>query len=135
MKRSTALKYCLEITKRVHQVNGLIPTPNCQYEGMKVLQIWIFGSTAKGSKTPNDLDLLIDWELHGKCFKYPEVRKWNSLSKHIGIAVAYPSQYDANKWITKGMLKISVHDLYMEKELANVPEKRMIYPIYEMDLV
>lgn len=60
MKRETAIKYAREIARRAQSVNGLLATPGCSYEAVRIKRMWIFGSTVKGKTDPNDLDLLIE---------------------------------------------------------------------------
>ena len=36
MKRATALRYAREIARRLHEVNGLLATPVCKHEAVRV---------------------------------------------------------------------------------------------------
>ena len=60
MKRELAVRYAREIAERLHRVNGIVCTPNTQFDAIAVRRVWVFGSTAKGAMFPNDLDILID---------------------------------------------------------------------------
>ena len=133
MERSKALKYAVEIARRVHEVNGLIPTPDCGFEGMLMSNIWVFGSTAKGSEFPNDLDVLIDWKEHGRQRRCPEVSADKGWERRYGRQLPKDSRWPAMKWLTKGMRGVSRHDLKWDE--ADLDVKKLIYPVYEMDLV
>lgn len=68
LKLATALRYANEISRRVREVNGLLATPLCGHEAVRISRVWVFGSTIKGSLAPNDLDLLIDLHEVGRRF-------------------------------------------------------------------
>ena len=66
MKRETALRYAKELSEKMKECNGVIQTPGTSREAVKILKLWVFGSTVRGSQTPNNLDLLIHWEEMGE---------------------------------------------------------------------
>lgn len=49
--------------QRIKNINGIFATPHENDEYLKIKKVWLFGSLAKGSEDPNDVDIFI--ELHG----------------------------------------------------------------------
>lgn len=130
MKLETAIRYCHEIHRRLVEVKGIIPTPFAQYEGMRVKKVWVFGSTIKGSQTPNDLDILIHWEHHGKRRSWTEVGYNKAYYRAHGLRVPIDSGHEARKWLTKGMKNVSRHDTESEATIFDV--KVQIYPNFKL---
>ena len=132
MKRQTALKYLQEIARRAHSVNGLLATPLCEKEAVRVSRIWVFGSTAKGSQSPNDLDLLIDMRPVGRHRTWKQAGLDKRYLHSYGIRCAKDSNNEFMKWLTKGMRMVSRHNFYQEG--AEIDVKKLIYPRYELEL-
>lgn len=132
MKRTTALKYAQEIARRVHAVNGLLATPLCNKEAARIQRIWVFGSTAKGSQAPNDLDLLIDIREVGRHRTWRQGAINKQYLRSYSIPVARSTTEEALKWLTKNMRMVSRHTTQSER--VEIDVKKMIYPRYEMDL-
>src|ERR1700693_5057438 len=103
MKLKTALRYAHEIARRVHAVYGLLATPLCGNEAVRIRRIWVFGSTVKGSQTPNDLDILIDMEEVGRHYNAKQTRVDKAYLRSYGMRFPPRSKYAALKWLTKGM--------------------------------
>ena len=131
MKRATALRYSIEIARRVHAVNGLLGTPLCDFEFVRIKRIWIFGSTAKGSQEPNDLDVLIDFVECGRHRTWRQTKVDKRYFHNYGIKFAPDSSYECLKWLSKGMKMVSRHNL--RNEGAAIDFKKLIYPRYDMD--
>ena len=135
MKRATALRYAVEIARRVHAVNGLLATPLCDFEAQRISRIWVFGSTAKGSQNPNDLDILIEMRHCGRHRTWKQGKLDKPMYRAGGYRLAACSHQEALKWLTKGMRLVSRHTTESEglfrKNLIDV--KKMIYPRYELD--
>lgn len=131
MKRETALKYSREIARRVHSVNGVLATPLCEREAVRISRVWVFGSTAKGSQNPNDLDLLIEIKECGRRIRKGGYKVDKRYLRATGIVTGCdPIEY-ALKWISKGMKMVSRHTTRSEATKLDV--KKLIYPRYEMD--
>ncbi|WP_157657787.1 hypothetical protein [Burkholderia ubonensis] len=130
MKLETAHRYAREIHERVKRVNGLLGTPGCSSEAVRIRRIWVFGSTVKGSQAPNDLDILIDLECCGRHFmgsrNQAQVDK-DYLRRH-GIRRAVASRETCLKWLTAGMKKVSRH--CADTETVEIDVKVEIYPRY-----
>lgn len=126
MKLTTALRYAHEISNRVKSVNGLLGTPMCNREAVRISRIWVFGSTVKGSQSPNDLDILIECKAVGgfKTHSQGKLDKWRLRS--YGCKTAICAETEAFKWLTKGMKKVSRHDTKYEATELDV--KVLIYP-------
>lgn len=127
MKRATALRYCTEINKRLHEVNGNIPTPRGEFDLVHVSKVWVFGSTAKGSQTPRDLDLLIQLKEAGKRQTAEEVGFDPRYYRSYGMKVPRAARTEALMWLTKGMRGVSRHDY--ENERIEIHVKVEIYPV------
>jgi hypothetical protein len=135
MKRTTALRYAVEIARRVHTVNGLLATPLCNFEAQRISRMWVFGSTAKGSENPSDLDLLIEMRDCGRHRTWQQGKLDKRSRRQYGCMLAIDSRKETLKWLTKGMRLVSRHTTDSEglfhKNLIDV--KKMIYPRFELD--
>ena len=131
MKRSSAFRYSEEIARRVHAVNGLLATPLCGPEAVRISRVWVFGSAAKGSQSPNDLDVLIELRPCGRRRRWENGAIDRDLRRRMGIKVAQCSPPYTLKWLTKGMKMVSRHTTF--SETAELDVKKLIYPRYEMD--
>jgi hypothetical protein len=127
MKLATALRYADEIAARLRRVNGLIATPLCDWEAVRIRRAWIFGSTVKGSQTPNDLDVLLDLREVGLPRRWRNGKLDKRALRSYGYWRAINSTDEALKWISKGMKKVSRHLVETEKGLDLSPMV-MIYP-------
>ena len=127
MKRETAIRMAKTVRDRLIQANGLIGTPGCCKEAIRVKRAWVFGSTVKGSQSPNDLDLLLDVSYCGRRFRVGSGSKVDRRTKqNCGAVVAADSKIEAYKYIRGGLKKLSIHSLDYEDEYAN--PRVMIYP-------
>lgn len=129
MKRKTALKYAREIARRVHEINGLLATPLCQYEAMRISRMWVFGSTVKGKQNPNDLDLLIEMT---ECGRSRSAAQTTADKRNLrrGFRFAPSSRSYALKWLTRGMKLVSRHDSVADG--GKVGLQVLIYPRYDI---
>lgn len=131
MKLATALRYATEIARRVHSVNGVLETPTCSNHGTKFKQIWVFGSSVKGSQNPNDLDILIDHELVLPHRSIEQgARLDNEYLRRYGVRKGVNSGHDAFIWLTKGMKNVSRHSRHLEA--IEIDVKVLIYPVDEL---
>lgn len=131
MKRERAIRYAREVARRVHAINGLLATPLCLFEAVRIRRIWVFGSTAKGSESPNDLDLLIDLDPCGRRITWRQGRMDKEYYRRYGIKVPQSSEVDALKWLTKGMRQVSRHTT--KSEQIEIDVKLEIYPRWMLD--
>lgn len=127
MRKQTALRYASEIAARLRGVNGLLATPLCQKEAVRIRRAWVFGSTVKGSEAPNDLDLLLDFRPVGRYRNWRQGKLDRRHARAFGVRLAIDSEHEALKWLTKGMRKVSRHSFENEKGLDLSPLV-MIYP-------
>jgi hypothetical protein len=131
MKRQTAIKYAREVGNRLHLVNGILSTPNCDYEAYIVRRVWVFGSTAKGAAEPNDLDLLIDARSAGRRIIWKRGRKLDKGYLRSYRARDMPRSKTAFlKWLTRGMRRVSRHLAAVEEIPIDV--KLLIYPRWDL---
>ena len=130
MKRTTALRYAHEVARRVHAVNGLLATPVCDNEAVRIKRMWVFGSTVKGSQTPNDLDLLIELVRCGRRRTWRQSKADKRYLNDHGIRVAPDCRHAALVWLTRGMRMVSRH--CTDVECVPIDVKVLIYP--RMDL-
>jgi hypothetical protein len=132
MKRSTALRYCSEIHQRLIEVGGIVPTPRGEWSNVRVRNIWVFGSTAKGSIEPNDLDLLIRLEECGRRQSWQQVGFDPAYLRRTGIRVARDPRKEALMWLSRGMKNGSRHDF--ESELVEIDIKLPLWPVFDPKL-
>lgn len=132
MKRSTALRYCSEIHQRLIEVGGIVPTPRGGWSHVRVHNIWVFGSTAKGSNEPNDLDLLIRLEECGRRQSWQQVGFDPAYLRRTGIRVARDPRKEALIWLSRGMKNVSRHDF--ESELVEIDIKLPLWPVFDPKL-
>ena len=128
VKLETAQRYAREIHERVTGVNGLLGTPGCGREAVRIRRIWVFGSTVKGSQAPNDLDILIDLEACGRLFagSRNQARLDKKALSNYGIRRAVSSRDTCLQWLTAGMKKVSRH--CADTEEVEIDVKVEIYP-------
>lgn len=126
MNLLTAIAYAQRIADRVRAVNGLLATPVTDSEAIRIRRIWVFGSTVKGSQSPNDLDLLIDIERAGRRMSWRQAKYDRRFFRACGVKVAPDAEHQALAWIAKGMKKVSRHPLHMEG--IEIDVKVMVYP-------
>jgi predicted nucleotidyltransferase len=132
MKRETALRYVRQIHERLAGVGGIIPTPGCEHDAYKVNKVELFGSVAKGSLEPNDVDILIHGEVVPPRRYYTEggpVILDKTFFHRTGVMRGRSSWVVAYIWLTKGMRKVSRHDAVWEEGL-DLGVKVEIYPEY-----
>jgi len=132
MKRATALRYAREIASRLHSVNGLLATPLCDREAVRVKRVWVFGSTAKGSQTPNDLDVMIELDCQvGRHRTWRQARFDKRELRSYGIKCAPSSREYFLKWLTRGMRKVSRH--CRDSDCVQLDVQTLIYPRYDLE--
>lgn len=131
MTRERALRYAREVAARLHRINGIVCTPNCGDEAVVVRRVWVFGSTAKGSRAPNDLDLLIDSRRAGRRWLWLRGRKLDKrYLRSYGIATMPEAERDFRLWLTRGMRKVSRHKFGIVDVPVDV--KYLIYPRWDL---
>lgn len=133
MKRNTALRYAVELHRRIKSVNGLLATPLCENEAVRIRRVWIFGSTVKGSMNPNDLDVLIDYKAVGRHRTAKQGKLDKRYKKATGSSYAISSTDYAYKWLTKNMRMVSRHNFQVDENVAY--PRVMIYPRFDLTLI
>ena len=132
MKRATALRYAREIARRLHEVNGLLATPVCKHEAVRVRRVWVFGSTAKGAENPNDLDVMIELDcMVGRHRTWRQATIDKEAQRRFGIRVARDNRDVFLKWLTKGMRGVSRHCRDTDGVVLDV--QTLIYPRYDLE--
>lgn len=127
MKIGTAIRNAMEVARRVRDVNGILATPDCGHDAVRIRRMWVFGSTVKGSLSPNDLDLLIDMQACGRHHIYSRGRKFDKeYRRAFGMKFPPCSRKYALMWLTRGMKMVSRHCL--DIETAEIDVKVMLYP-------
>lgn len=128
MKRATALRNAQRIRDRLKGLGGLVGTPACEHEAVLIKRAWVFGSTVKGSDSPGDLDILIEYANVGE--------RRNARSGKVrlkdwicNLKTPVRSVDEAIIFLRAGMKKVSVHLYENDGDLGDVPQTRqMIYP-------
>ncbi len=132
MKLQTAIRYAETVAARVRRCGGIVATPLCNKEAVRISRIWVFGSTVKGSQEPNDLDLLIEMEPAGRNFNWRQTKLDKRYHRTYGTKRAPDCRERALIWLTQGMKKVSRH-LYDEEEVE-IDVKVLIYPRNDLPL-
>ncbi|MBU2968760.1 hypothetical protein KO527_05280 [Pseudoalteromonas sp. C2R02] len=113
MKRSTATKHLNTIIERLKENNGMFYTPDCDRPMVVVFDAWVFGSYAKGSDQPNDLDILFSSK------KFGEFNAEASLEGKRAYDRAVIN-------IRKGMKMIRVHDIGIDGNYGDIAETKQL---------
>lgn len=116
LSRKKAFEYCRIIHERLKNIDGIFIGNNSDYKYNLVHNVWVFGSVAKGSKNPNDLDILCDYKELGMNKKYSE--RIHTQFFHF---------------LTEGLRQISLHDFLVDNCLAK-DHKIEIYPKFKLKL-
>jgi len=146
---ANSIRNAIKIADRVKSVNGLLGTPYCDYEAVRISRVWVFGSTVKGKLQPNDTDILIELKPVGyyqgtgaqanKRNRYDIAMRGNSKADYkyrsrLGLRFQLEAKREAFKFIKKNIQNVSLHDFDNDGQLGDIPTtKIMIYP--RMDLV
>lgn len=139
MKRNTALKNLNLIITRLHVVNGILGTPKHNYDFVRIKRAWVFGSVAKGSENPNDLDIFIEVINDANKLKYyPNQLKHTdrfadksyhgTYLKHAGLVKTKDAIDYAIKWLRQCAQKVSVHVVDHDEIFSELDVKYLIYP-------
>lgn len=132
MKIATALRYANEIHRRVSAINGILATPICDSDAVKIKRIWVFGSIIKGSLNPNDLDILIEMDSQaGRRMTWKQTKIDKQYRRRYGISIPPSAKTYALIWLTKGMKMVSRHCL--PDEAIVIDRKVLIYPRNDLD--
>lgn len=153
MKRATADKNLKKVIQRIHDVSGIFETPMCSHEYLKIKRVWVFGSFAKGSDSPNDLDVLVELiEPNNPMIKQRGIERKSrrklfrrsgsssELELHggfigykkkgsFGIPHVISSKNELCKYLRAGTKNTSIHFTNEEKELlSKLDVKILVYP-------
>ena len=153
VKRQTALKNLEKIIAKAHSINGIYMTYGESHECVKIKRMWVFGSVAKGSNEPNDLDIFIEVITPNNRRRKGCQKIYRTLSKPqflescqtdkklhgmfiprrskkytIGVPNMKISIESFTKWLTKGMQKVSIHYVGYDSVFDTLDVKYLIYP-------
>ena len=114
MKRKTAIKNIMRMVERLEDCNGKFSTPEaCIYGTFQFESLHVFGSTAKGSDSPGDIDILFDG---AGC-------EQNGIGYYYGVQDA---SCIALKQLRKGMKMVSFHYLEADGNYKDIGETRLL---------
>ena len=140
MKYETAIRNAVKVADRIRGSNGLIGTPECERDTVKIRKAWLFGSTAKGKPNPSDVDILIEYDLigrrqHTNCRAHRGFSGANAAvdkesKRRYGMSLPKSSWAVTAKFLTNNMKMIRIHNASIDGEIAH--PRIMIYP--RMDL-
>jgi predicted nucleotidyltransferase len=116
LSRLTAFKYAKTIHERLKSIDGVFLGIDSDFRYEIVMDAWVFGSMAKGSQNPNDLDILYNYKLLS-------IREEHGT---IGIEDQF------FKFITDGLKQVSLHD--MDDNCLAKDHKIEIYPKFKLKL-
>lgn len=146
MKRATAIKNLNNIIKKIRSVNGIYATPLCNEEFLKIKRVWVFGSVAKGSDLPNDLDIFVE-TLSFKDSRQPIRKgrqkmyrttdshrklhggyKMDKSTRNRSVPSSVSSKSELCKWLRAGAQKISIHFVGEDEIFETLDCKCLVYP-------
>lgn len=133
MKRKTAINNIVKIQERIKKSGGIISTPECSHKALIILGAWVFGSTAKGSDSPNDVDILIKYKL----YSHNDSNQKNLRTNKSGFWKGFPicSQLEAFKGLTKHLKMVRLHQYQLDNHIGDINEtKIMIYPRCDLNI-
>lgn len=85
MKRERAVQNLYRVLQRIRYINGLLSTFLDDHEYVKIKSAWLFGSLAKGSDQPNDVDIFIDIQGYtpNSVLRTPLIESHTRKGRHI----------------------------------------------------
>ncbi len=146
MKRQTAVSNLNKIISKLHCINGIYCAALCDRDFVKVKRAWVFGSVAKGSDSPNDLDIFIEvhnpfqWDQpkrksQRRMFRNTGPRmklhggfKMNKATSGRTVPSAVSGLSEFSKWLKKGTNKTSIHFVHDDDIFNKLDCKHLIYP-------
>lgn len=146
MKRKTAITNLNKIIEKLHSINGIYCAPLCDNEFVKVKRAWVFGSVAKGSENPNDLDIFIEIYWTPRC-EQPRRKSQRKMFRNSGQRMKLHGGFKADKstlrhsvpsavnelseftkWLKRGTAKTSIHFVHSDNVFSHLDCKYLIYP-------
>jgi len=127
LSRIKAFKYAKTIHERLKSIDGVFLGIDSDFRYKIVTNVWVFGSMAKGSQNPNDLDILENYVLLSSRLKL--FRSWRN-DRWINIKNQIDNQF--SKFIKDGLNQISLHD--MDDNCLVKDHKIEIYPKFKLKL-
>jgi predicted nucleotidyltransferase len=139
VKRTTALLHVETIAERLRQTGGIFGTPGTLREAVRVRRAWLFGSVAKGSPMPGDVDIMLDIEAVGRLYR----RGQAPLDRRTICGLRFPrdSRNEFLRWLRRDMKMVSLHCrdtddvkldvmvmIYPRDDWADVTRKRLRAP-------
>ncbi len=128
MRRETAMSHVRRIAQHLKRINGILATPNTQYPAAVIRRAWVFGSTAKGSPEPADVDILLDMRAVGERTLQKrglpfDKNAWKCWRVKI-VPETIPAAVEA---LRENMRNVSFH-LLAEDAALQLGPLQMIYP-------
>ena len=127
LSRIKAFKYAKTIHERLKSIDGVFLGIDSDFRYQIVTNVWVFGSMAKGSQNPNDLDILYNCVLLSPRLKL--FRSWRN-DRWINIKNQIDNQF--SKCIRDGLNQISLHG--MGDNCLVKDHKIEIYPKFKLKL-
>lgn len=142
MKLYTSVKNAIKVADRIKSVNGLLGTPHCDYEAVRISAAWVFGSTVKGSQSPNDTDILIQLKPVGRyqCTgamghrdhskgQHCNAKREPKSTQYLGLIFQRCAEREALIFIRKHIQRVSLHFYQVDNQVGDINDtKIMIYP-------
>lgn len=132
MRRIVAINRLKKIISRLNDCNGVIETPDCNYAATRIKSAYIFGSVLKGSQTPNDIDIIVEFESVGNFRSVKEIGIFdNRKYRSYGVMVAKRSCENAIISLRKHIPMVRIHDMKIDGDIAY--PRVMIFPSNHFD--
>jgi predicted nucleotidyltransferase len=133
MKRDLALRRLQRIIDRINAVNGVFETPDARYPAVRLINVWLFGSLLKGSETPNDIDLLFEYEELGELRTLKETGVYDKdYYRTYGMKCTIDTWKAFGQQLRKNIPMVRMHKLMVDGSVAY--PRALIYPTLEFDM-
>lgn len=116
MKRTTAKKHLATIIERLKERKGVFHTPDCFHTKSVVNRAWVFGSYAKGSDNPNDLDILFEFENYPRPNKETNPANYGTIMSYDRVSID----------VRKGMKMVRIHHASIDGKFGDIEQTKQL---------
>ncbi len=133
MKRELAIRRLQKVIDRINAVNGVFETPSARYPAARIVNVWLFGSLLKGSETPNDIDLLFEYEELGELRTLAQTGVYDKdYYRSYGMKCTIDTWKVFGRELRKNIPMVRMHKLMVDGSVAY--PRALIYPTLEFDM-
>jgi hypothetical protein len=135
MKLETSLRNAQRIADRLHNLGGIVGTPDAEHVAFRIKRVWLFGSTVKGKLNPNDTDILIEGFEVGEPRRYGTGGRLDKRYSYSGLKWVVSSKEEAYKTLRGKLKMVRLHPYEIDGTFEDIPQtKVLIYPRNDLNL-